>query len=192
MLYVGYTRPLQVAGMCSLYLQTNNRMRYLTCVTDLWALPERHHAHTMADCLGKQFYSRCPEHSKPVFFRKESLGPNVQTPGGLKETSSDESIDVEKTVDGSSGGGEGSHLSPITIAPLINASADQTPSTKCSPSRWFRNPFKRDRMRNMKNTYSRPNYGRVLFRALHATFLWRWWLAGMLKLIGGKCLYSIP
>lgn len=37
-----------------------------------------------------------------------------------------------------------------------------------------------------------PNYARIFFGALHSTLLWRWWLAGLLKLIGGAAPHAPP
>lgn len=149
--------------MCKSLLFDQNMYRHT--MSDLWALPERRLAHTMADRVGEQFYSRCPEHLKPVLWRNKSL------------ESSDEPISKEAAVDGSSAE-DGSRRSPV-------------PPTELSRSRWLRNPFKRGPKHDATKTIDddtppQPNFARIFFGALHATLLWRWWLAGLFKLVGGK------
>ena len=47
---------------------------------DLWVLPETRLSHSMTDCLGNVFYSRCPKEAKLPLWHRTSmpiLGPNA-------------------------------------------------------------------------------------------------------------------
>ena len=133
---------------------------------DLWALPETRLSHSMADCLGNAFYSRCPEEARPPLWRRTSMpipGPNA--------ANSKRKADVDSA---------GSEKPP---------SSTPTPSKDRPPRRkWLRNPFARaDAPKHDDAVESPPlNYAHIFFGALHSALFWRWWLAGLLKLVGGE------
>ena len=167
-------------------------MKLFSCIKDLWALPETRLAHSMADSLGEQFYSRCPEHVKPASCKK-SLEKNRKDSETMKKNEPNDPIDRENSAD-RKGGEDGSRQSLPPIASTTSAFSAPTPSTKYLSSRWLRNTFKRvpkhDPTEKLDDTPAQPNYGRIFFGALHATLLWRWWLAGLFKLVGGKFILS--
>lgn len=147
----------------------------------------------MADRLGHQFYSRCPEHVKSAFLKKSLETSNRNADDDSEKHEPKDPIDIEN----SAGTGRGQDTSLKTsppIAPINSPSSVQTPSTKYSQtkSRYLRNPFKKVPKHATKNVDNNPpplNYGRIFFGALHATLVWRWWIAGMFKLIGGKSAF---
>lgn len=146
----------------------------------------------MADRLGKQFYSRCPEHMKPVLWRKTSPSLSGEKAAVMEETNGSEPIDVEKAVDDGSGE-DRSRESPTPIVSTMTTTT--TPSTRYlrsrSQSRWLRNPFKRAPKHDTTKddgdtTPPERSFRRIFLGALHATLWWRWWLAAVLKLTGGE------
>ncbi|KAF8500114.1 multidrug resistance-associated ABC transporter [Gautieria morchelliformis] len=151
-LWVGYTRPLEV--------------------DDLWALPERRLAHSMADRLGDQFYIRCPEDIKPAAWRGKSLGASGKMAEAFEKLDPEEPIDTEKGSDGPSGT-DGPRQSPASVAATTSPSS--TPSTKYSRSRlrWLRHPFRRaskpDTTESNDDKPPQPNFGRIFFDTLQTT-----------------------
>lgn len=156
-------------------------------VTDLWALPERYLSHSMADIFEKQFYSRCPEHVQPALFSGKPPASSSQKSDDLRESSANKSIIEGKAVGGSS---DDRQRQSALLAPTTDAST-QTPSMPYSQSRWCWNSRKRmpqgNKTTKTEDAARQPNYAGTFFGALHATFLWRWWFAGLLKLIAGEC-----
>ncbi|KAF8578287.1 multidrug resistance-associated ABC transporter [Ramaria rubella] len=170
-LWVGYTRPLEV--------------------NDLWALPETHQAHHMADRLGHQFYSRCPQNLRPSagLWKNEAMFIGGEKNNGVNvDSDRDSQFSLEKEAS------SGEINSLPSHAPSTTAASSVTKYSQLR-SRWLRNPFKhtsKDTASDGDIKNSKPNYSRILFGALHSTLLWRWWLAGFLKLIGGKqSLYTL-
>lgn len=147
----------------------------------------------MADRLGDEFYKRCPEELKPAMWRKTPL-----TSEKIEETSENEPD--EKLAK------ETRRASQVSKAPIQDEEKREQEANRTDLETqgqrnkkiwfWQRNSSVTNDMNNEKsntkktpenNSQTKPpfKYGRVFFAALHSTLLWRWWLAGILKLIGG-------
>jgi len=150
----------------------------------------------MADRLGEQFYKRCPDDVMPQIWKDRFQASNTISPN--ERTSNDSDIENGKEKEKvqetepplpSENTSQSTHLTPneTTTTPL--------PQTQAR-SKWIPNPFRRSKISakptNAQNKKLRttkdgkPNYSRIFFGAMHSTLLWRWWLAGLLKLIGGQ------
>ncbi|KAF8580407.1 multidrug resistance-associated ABC transporter [Ramaria rubella] len=170
-LWVGYTRPLEV--------------------DDLWALPETRRAHYMADRLGHQFYSRCPQNLRPAprLWKNKAMFIGGKRNNGVNvDSDQDGQFNLEKEA---SSGGIKSLPSP---APSATVASFVTKYLKLR-SRWLRNPFKRTSKDAAGAGDVKPptlDHSRILFCALHSTLLWRWWLAGLLKFIGDTLQTTLP
>ncbi|KZO98301.1 multidrug resistance-associated ABC transporter [Calocera viscosa TUFC12733] len=162
LLYVGYTRPIEEE--------------------DLWELDDARLAHTVADTLEGNFYARVPPHKRPPFLRpsaSDQAGPGqgekiVHTPTTTSTASASASAvppDLEKgpaPPGSSSGPGPGPEKLSRAKSGVsyLSAKAGRAPKPK--------------------------TYDSSLILALNRTFFWRFWPAGILKLIGDTLNTTTP
>ncbi|GJJ12857.1 hypothetical protein Clacol_007102 [Clathrus columnatus] len=145
LLAVGFSRPLEME--------------------DLWSLQRERLSDSMADRLGEQFYSRCPEHMRPLKWKSTDEGSNEEKLGEPKE---DMEADTRSASDESG----------------------EIKTDKKSKSK----PKAKSKSSNPKPPKSDKdiNFRHIFFSALHSTLLWRWWLAGLFKLIGDTLQTTSP
>lgn len=138
--------------------------------TDLWSLQRTRLADSMADRLGEQFYNRCPEHLRPLGWNNASQEPAPTRDDNTNEKENRDDAD-NVSVSGESGTGE------------IKAEKEPKTKHKCKPAK----PIQPKVYKSDKDI----NFKRLFFSALHSTLWWRWWLAGLFKLIGGKSSFYL-
>ena len=128
---------------------------------ELWVLPETWLSHSMMDCLGNAFYSHCPKEARPV------VVPDLHAHPGAECCEFKAQIQCRLRRQ---------------KATLFHPDAVQGSSTaaKMAPQ-----PI---RMcgRNGAVESSPLNYAHIFFGTLHSALFWCWWLAGLLKLVGGE------
>ncbi|KIJ49226.1 hypothetical protein M422DRAFT_225864 [Sphaerobolus stellatus SS14] len=157
LLWVGYTRPLQLE--------------------DLWKLPNARLSHTMADRLGEQFYKRVQK-------AKQDAEANPDESVMEKEKVLQNEKDLNPELETSQLESTSSHSAPKKTSP------DQAKSGKS----WI--PFRNSKSKTAKGKKAdekkEPNYSSIFFAAMHSTLLWRWWAAGICKLIGDTLQTTSP
>ncbi|KZO98300.1 multidrug resistance-associated ABC transporter [Calocera viscosa TUFC12733] len=140
---------------------------------DLWELDDARLAHTVADSVEHNFYARVPPHKRPPFLRP-SVPPADEAGPGEKiahtsMTASTDSADLEKGP-----GPQGSSTSPEAEKLSRAKSGVSYLSAKAG--------------RALKP----KTYDSSLILALNRTFFWRFWPAGILKLIGDTLNTTTP
>ena len=163
--YYGSDTPILLKPMVLALPLFSHAVQSTLSPIDLWVLPETRLSHSMMDCLGNAFYSHCPEETRPPLWRWTSmliLGPNAAN------------SKRKANVDSASEKPPSSTLTP---------SKDRPPWRK-----WLRNPFARvDAPKDNGTVESLSlNYAHIFFGMLHSMLFWCWWLAGLLKLVGGE------
>ncbi|GJJ12903.1 hypothetical protein Clacol_007149 [Clathrus columnatus] len=135
---------------------------------DLWSLQHLRLSDSMADRLGEQFYNRCPEHMRPLGWINTN---EAHDDNKLREPKEDGKTDTKSTSE-KSGGFEDAANSKSK--PEVKQKA--TKSSKPKPSK----------------SNQDINFRHVFFSALYSTLRWRWWLAGLFKLIGDTLQTTSP
>lgn len=126
---------------------------------DLWELAKQRQTETLCKEIEDNFYERCPPDKRPVHYHEhDSEDLRSRSPSGTYK--GDEDID-EKVV-----------------SPDPNKTADLESSLE----------GKTTASTTQQSAKAKPKYDSSLVRALHKTFFWRFWAAGLLKLFSGSGL----
>lgn len=137
---------------------------------DLWSLQRTRLADSMADRIGEQFYNRCPEQLRPLGWNNTNQEP-APTRAGDNINEKEKRDDVDNvSVSGESG--------------ELKAEKDAKTKQNRKPSK----PIQPKANESGKDI----NFKRLFFLAIHSTLLWRWWLAGLFKLIGDTLQTTSP
>ncbi|EKM53211.1 uncharacterized protein PHACADRAFT_259405 [Phanerochaete carnosa HHB-10118-sp] len=132
---------------------------------DLWELPTERQTNNLSDELERNFYTRCPPEKRPVEFRDANANPSSST---ARSSTTVEQDDVPKSSEKNAEDAE-------KFQPELESGV--TPAGKGT---------------SQKKSESKPTYDASLFRALHTTFFWRWWIAGALKLASDTLKTTTP
>ena len=127
---------------------------------DLWELPIGHQTASLSDAIEHNFYSRCSPDTRPVAFRNVDSDSPSSTPRP--------STTVEDDEEPEKGGADPEKVTP-----------DDEPK-----------PEIKQASRSGKKQKSNPKYDSSLVKAIHVTFFWQIWGAGLLKLLSG--MPSLP
>ncbi|EJU01834.1 hypothetical protein DACRYDRAFT_22209 [Dacryopinax primogenitus] len=144
LLAVGYTRPIEE--------------------DDLWELDDARLAHTVADKLEQNFYSRCPPEKRPAFLRAKAAAAGEGEEGKITPTSTSTAARPSGEHDLEKGG------------------ASEQPPHKSSLGRKGKS----------KPRAKKEITDSSLILALNRTFFWRFWPAGILKLVGDTLNTTTP
>lgn len=126
----------------------------------MWELPTQLQTTSLSNEIERNFYSRCPPESRPVAFRSitSESASATSRPSTAIEDDEDEKLDKA--------GGDPEKSGPTLTASDSEAAAQKSKSHK-------------------HKSKTGPKYDASLVRALHKTFFWRFWFAGVLKLASG-------
>lgn len=160
---------------------------------DLYTLPPNRLTHALADAVAMNFYARVPPNLRPSNLRDRfpDLDADDSQPRIKKEMKSGKALNEKDVVAEKE---EVAHALDENATPAMASSALPTASTTVSAvttndgdaKQTERNDTAKDAEKKKKSKYpSRP-----LLAALHATFFWRWWIAGAMKLCAGECSFN--
>lgn len=180
-LAVGFSRPLEKDGLTPTpLLGIRTLMQTIICANsaDLWHLPHARLTNTLTTAVEANFFGALPPSKQPPHLRKSRELTKAGL-AGSSSVSSDHAMlkdpknekDVEKT-DGSDS----------------KDSSSREPELGYEDEKKTRSWFKRapqDKLPETKKAVNPDKIDHSLIKALNTTFFWRWWLAGILKLIGG-------
>lgn len=155
---------------------------------DLYTLPPNRLTHALADAVAMNFYARVPPDLRPSNLRDRfpDLDADDAQPRN-KEIKSGKELNEKDVIAEKE---EVARALDENATPAMAASALPTASTTVSAvttndgdaKQTERKDTAQDTDKKKKTKYpSRP-----LLAALHATFFWRWWIAGAMKLCAGK------
>lgn len=155
---------------------------------DLYTLPPNRLTHALADAVAMNFYARVPPDLRPSNLRDRfpDLDADDAQPRN-KEIKSGKELNEKDVIAEKE---EVARALDENATPAMAASALPTASTTVSAvttndgdaKQTERKGTAQDTDKKKKTKYpSRP-----LLAALHATFFWRWWIAGAMKLCAGK------
>lgn len=157
---------------------------------DLYTLPPNRLTHALADAVAMNFYARVPPDLRPSNLRDKfpDLDADDAQPRNnenkLGKALNEKDVVVEKE--------EVARALDENATPAMAASALPTASTTVSAVTTNDGDAKQtERKDTAQDTYKKKKKkskypSRPLLAALHATFFWRWWIAGAMKLCAGE------
>ncbi|OCH88007.1 multidrug resistance-associated ABC transporter [Obba rivulosa] len=144
---------------------------------DLWDLPDVRLTHNLSDRVEQNFYERCAPEKRPVFMRAASDANSAQDDGVQKTNS------APRPSTGSDGNSQ-------TRANTVE-DEKQDPDLEKDAGAASGKPGKLPSSRKAEGK-GKPKYDQSLLKALHNTFFFRWWAAGVLKLCGDTLNTTTP
>lgn len=130
---------------------------------DLWELSRKRQTSSLSEEVEKNFYKRCAPDQRPVGLHPPSNDSGLEaTPRSSSNIAKeDEDID-EKTQ------------SPDLGKETEDTVEDGAPAKSSQD----------------KDSGRKPKYDASLWRALHTTFFWKFWIGGLLKLFSGTYTFT--
>lgn len=144
---------------------------------DLWQLPNDRLTCALSDKIESNFYARCPPEKRPAFLRPDD-NDDLTTP--VESQAASTAGDIEE-------------ISPSKLSKEEDLEAEdekgdmkeESDSTSVGSG---------TRPKKTKTEKAKPKHDESLLMALHTTFMFRWWTAGVFKLLSGEhsfmCMYD--
>lgn len=154
--------------------------------TDLYTLPPNRLTHALADAVAMNFYARVPPDLRPSNLRDRFPDLDADDAQPLnKEMKSGKEMNEKDVVAEKE---EVARALDENATPAMAASALPTASTTVSAVTTNDGDAKKtEQNETAKDKKKKSKYpSRPLLAALHATFFWRWWIAGAMKLCAGE------
>lgn len=156
---------------------------------DLYTLPPNRLTHALADAVAMNFYARVPPDLRPSNLRDKfpDLDADDAQPRN-KEIKSGKELNEKDVIAEKE---EVARALDENATPAMAASALPTASTTVSAVTTNDGDAKqmerKDTAKDTDKKKKKSKYpSRPLLAALHATFFWRWWIAGAMKLCAGE------
>lgn len=136
---------------------------------DLWELPVKRLTATLANRVEDNFYARCPPEKRPPHYRT-----SVPTSAEASESEPSSRSSHDQTV-----------IDDEKGEPASDAQKETTPDSQIEPKSSPKTSGK-------GKSKGQPKYDSSLLKALHTTFFYRWWGAGLFKLFSDTLKTTTP
>lgn len=155
--------------------RTDTLLNACSRITDLWELPDSLLTKSISAEIEHNFYTRCPPERRPTAFRDQPAAHSNPTSAAHVPTSSNgifkTSLNEEMPGEKESQAGEERFPEDTNFEhgePMSPPSSSKSEKAECKSKK-----------------IKQPKQDSSLLMALHATFLWQVWIAGLLKLASG-------
>ncbi|KAI0929440.1 hypothetical protein AcV7_005292 [Taiwanofungus camphoratus] len=147
---------------------------------DLWQLPTERLTGALSDVVERNFYERCPPEQRPPHLRS-SIGSDTGRHSSRSSTSSRTAENDKDVVDEKDAAGADEKITP---EPELVQETFSNPSTNKGKGK--------GKARLASEPAKDKKYDASLLKAIHKTFFFRWWAAGILTLAANTLNTTTP
>lgn len=155
---------------------------------DFWTLPNARLSRTLADDVEHNFFARCPPEKRPLHLRSAYGDSDAAKDNSLTSPVADTLTPEEsRGTDGHVTDADKKHTEGGSGEEGDAVDDEGKKSTRTATASREKRGFFDTSLASSKKFGGKEGkkYDSSLLRALHRTFFWRWWTAGIMQLMGG-------